>query len=178
MAALRCALDTLMIAERHAKNNVTVVCEKQKDMDEFAPLAFSTRVVALAGGRTSLVLNFDEAARVHVAKLPESCRRALEALRAAGPDGLTFREWWRASGLANKSTFTSARKRLEQRALVANRARKYVVADLPAHERSNGPTQVQSRSTETGPESVSSVSPPNRGRPGRPRLAVVDMESE
>jgi Bifunctional DNA primase/polymerase, N-terminal/AAA domain len=71
--------------------------------------------------------------------LTDSQRKALEALESeAGTDGATWKQWWDASGMA-KTTFTDARRELENRGLIVKQNERYFVTGRRGPERPTGP---------------------------------------
>lgn len=131
-SALTGALDTLVEAKRVGER-VTLVCRKQKDAEEFAPLTLASRVIDLRDGGTSLLLDADATAPAR-AGVTDAMGAAYAALQEAGPQGLTAKEWERACAGRNvgHTTFYGARKELEERGFVAKvgppRGGRYTVA--------------------------------------------------
>jgi hypothetical protein len=71
--------------------------------------------------------------------LTDSQRKALEALESeAGTDGATWKQWWDASGMA-KTTFTDARRELENRGLIVKQNERYFVTGRRGPKRPTGP---------------------------------------
>jgi hypothetical protein len=70
--------------------------------------------------------------------LTDSQRKALEALENLGADGATWKQWWDASGMA-KTTFTDARRELENRGLVMKQDERYFVTGGGGPEGPAGP---------------------------------------
>jgi hypothetical protein len=70
--------------------------------------------------------------------LTDSQRKALEALENLGAEGATWKQWWDASELA-KTTFTDARRELENRSLVMKQDERYFVIGGGGPEGPTGP---------------------------------------
>jgi hypothetical protein len=70
--------------------------------------------------------------------LTDSQRKALEALENLGAEGATWKQWWDASGMA-KTTFTDARRELENRGLVVKQNERYFVTGGRGPEGPAGP---------------------------------------
>jgi hypothetical protein len=99
--ALRGAADTVM-SLAGSGDWLTLKCEKQKDAEQFSPIAFKLSPVALPNGKSSCVIEIGPSrsgARDVMPKLRKSDRRALEALQKAGGTGASFTEWREASKL-------------------------------------------------------------------------------
>ena len=70
--------------------------------------------------------------------LTDSQRKALEALEDLGAEGATWKQWWDASRMA-KTTFTDARRELEDRGFVEKRNDRYFVTGGRGPEGPTGP---------------------------------------
>src|SRR5215212_3201741 len=70
--------------------------------------------------------------------LTDSQRKALEALENLGAEGATWKQWWDASRMA-KTTFTDARRELEDRGFVEKRNDRYFVTGGRGPEGPTGP---------------------------------------
>jgi hypothetical protein len=70
--------------------------------------------------------------------LTDSQHKALEALEDLGAEGGTWKQWWDASGMA-KTTFTDARRELENRGLVMKQDDRYFVTSGGGPEGPTGP---------------------------------------
>ncbi len=130
--ALAGALDTLIEA-KPSKEHVRLVCHKQKDAEEFAPLTLARRVVDLGDGGTTLAFDAVSAAPAR-AGISEAMATAHTALAEAGERGMTTKAWEAACkgrGVGH-TTFFAALKGLEERGFVAKegpvRGGRYTVA--------------------------------------------------
>jgi len=136
-SALTGALDTLVEAKRGGER-VTLVCRKQQDAEEFAPITLASRVIDLRDGGTSLLLDAVATASAR-AGVTDAMGAAYAALQEAGAEGLTAKEWEAAceGRKVRHTTFYTALKALEERGFVAKigpaRGGRYTVArPLPA----------------------------------------------
>jgi len=123
--ALRGAVDTLMVIRRHPKDSSRrLKCEKQKDGEPFAPIAFRLEEVEVDEGLTSCVVKLADSAEPP--KLTKSSMKAINAL-SGFTDGVpfTFTEWLHASGLKHKGTFVRAVNALLKLELIEKKDGKY-----------------------------------------------------
>ena len=111
-SALRGAADVLLLVERE-DDVITITCDKAKDSTPFAPLRFALNVIYVDPVVSACVLTLDtDRSHRRPVQLPETRRRALEALRDVDHgEGATPAEWQRASGLVER-TFHRAVKDL------------------------------------------------------------------
>ena len=174
--ALRGAADTIMLATK--KGGLVVTNPKQKDTEEFLPLAFAVRSVELSAGRTSLVLDPIDPAQQRTG-LTHTQQQALAVLEAAGPEGLAATDWQRAFEEASgfkRATFYRALNELVPCGFVKKDGDLYLPISLLRAEQSHGLTPVSSPSHETAQMSVSQVSPPFRGETKRPRVRLPNQD--
>ena len=116
--ALRAATDTQLLVSADG-DFITVECQRQKDIDEGAPLNFRKRVLDLGEGRSSCVLvpvSDSELTRPPrgMGDLHGSGRKLIEALRAArGP--MTSSQLEKATGLRERTYYRALRNAKDKR---------------------------------------------------------------
>lgn len=116
-SALRAAMDTVTKFDYAGKGSGRrLICEKQKDAEEFEDVTLCLERVELDKERSSCVIQVvaDDTAELFTDKDPRAAdneAKAVEALQNLGEPGSTHSAWLKAAGIP-KSTFNDVVKRL------------------------------------------------------------------
>ena len=123
----------MMRLSQQKDKTLILSCDKQKDAEEFKNIHLRLRRVGVAKDRTSCVIDKADAKSLPEMVDPRALKTdttAVESLRQLGPEGASFTDWRKASGLPD-STFKDTRERLVRDGGVIKMDNgRYVVAEL------------------------------------------------